>query len=406
MDKPDPTELPPSSPRGDGTLAPHGDLLEIILDSLTHPFYVIDVGDHHVRLANLAARQAHRSGAATCYRLTHGRDTPCDTPDHPCPVNVVKETGQPAVVEHIHRDEHGAPRNIEVHAFPMFDDTGRVTHVIEYCVDVTDRKKAEQQIRELNEDLERRVLARTAELTQANEQLREEIARRRRLEQDILDISEKEQRRIGRELHDSLGQQLTGIAIISKVLEQKLQRQSLPEAANAREIAQLVNEAISQTRQLSRGLHPVSLEADGLMSALEALAAMTENLSSVRCEFQCRQPVLIKDPSAAVHLYRIAQEAVTNAVRHSGGGQIRLELSADGSGDAALVVENDGRDFPDELPKNKGIGLQVMSYRAEMIGGALDVRARRDGGTTVTCTFKTDSAPDQKEKPHGPEDAC
>jgi signal transduction histidine kinase len=284
------------------------------------------------------------------------------------------------------------------------DDEGTAVRMLGVVQDITDRKRAEREIRELNEDLERRVDARTTELTQTNRQLREEIARRRRLEKEILEISEKEQRRIGRELHDSLGQQLTGIAIISKVLEQKLQRQSRPEAASAKEIAQLVNEAISQTRQLSRGLHPVSLDADGLMSALQALATTTQNLFNLTCEFRCGQPVLVKDPSAATHLYRIAQEAVTNAVRHGGGRQIWLELSASGSADAALLIENDGRDFPDKLPKSKGIGLQVMHYRAEMIGGALDVRPRRGGGTKVTCTFKMDSAPDQKEKPHGPED--
>jgi PAS domain S-box-containing protein len=277
----------------------------------------------------------------------------------------------------------------------MRDAGGKAIRMLGVVQDITDRKQVEQEIHQLNEELEQRVLARTAELTQANKQLREEFNQRRRLEKEILEISEREQRRIGRELHDSLGQQLTGIAIISKVLEQKLQRQSVKEADNAREIAQLVNEAINQTRQLSRGLHPVSLDEDGLMSALRALAATTQNVYGVGCTFKCSNPVPVKDPSAAIHLYRIAQEAVTNAIRHGNTKQILLELSTDRDG-TSLVIENDGRDFPAKLPKSKGMGLQVMNYRAEMIGGTLQVQPRAGGGTRVACTFDLESVADRK----------
>lgn len=285
----------------------------------------------------------------------------------------------------------------------MRDPEGNAVRMLGVVQDITDRRQTEQEIRALNEELEQRVLARTKELTRANKQLREEISRRRRLEKEILEISEREQRRIGRELHDSLGQQLTGIAIISKVLEQKLHRQSLKEAASAKEIAQLVNEAINQTRQLSRGLHPVSMEEDGLMSAMQALAATTQNLFGITCAFRCDNPVAVKDPSTATHVYRIAQEAVTNAIRHGNTKQIQLELSADDN-HAELAIENDGRDFPAKIPKGKGIGLQVMSYRAEMVGGVLDVQARAGGGTRVTCTFNVASATDSKEESHARED--
>jgi len=273
-----------------------------------------------------------------------------------------------------------------------------------YGRDVTEQKKAARQIRKLNEQLELRVIERTAELAEANKSLREEIRQRQRLEQEILEISEREQRRIGGELHDSLGQQLTGIAIMTKVLEQKLQRQAPAVASDAREIAQLVNEAVSQTRQLSRGLHPVALDEHGLMAALEALATTTEKVFGVACTFRCDCPVLVRDCFVATHLYRIAQEAVTNAVRHGDTSEIVLELVA-AHDQATLTVANDGRDFPEKLPDGEGMGLKVMRYRAEMIGGTLDVRRRPGGGTRVTCIFKLASETVNGEKQHARKNA-
>ena len=678
-----------------------GALLQTILDSLTHPFYMIDVTDYTVRLANEAAVEMSTRGEATCYALAHKQDNPCHGPEHPCPLEVIRETGRPATVEHIHCDDRGRRRNVEVRAFPVFDRDGRLTHVIEYCVDTTEQeamfeahewelqvnralaelanslidsqksiemvadivlqqarrltgsahgyvaavdpetgdmvsytlthmmgsecgihateqtavfhalpdgtypglwgyvlntgrgfytnapskhaasrgvpdghipldnflavpalvdgravgqialanrpdgygdrdldaisrmatlyalavqrrhgetalraseeryalaqkaarigswdwnvvtgqlvwseeiepmfgfgrgefpgtyaafleavhpddrqlivdsvqeciesgcdyaiehrivwpdgtvrwlsetgnvirnsegkairmlgvvqdvtvqKQAEQQIRRLNTQLEQRVHARTGELTEANRQLREEIERRKRLEREILEISEKEQTRIGQELHDSLGQQLTGIAIMSKVLEQKLQETRPEEASSAAEISKLINQAISETRQLSRGLHPVSLDENGLMAALHGLARTTQSTCGIPCEFRCDEPVLVANASTAVHLYRIAQEAVTNAVRHGQATGIVLSLEADGDR-ATLRIENDGRPFPAELPKDRGMGLQVMHYRAEVIGGILDVHPGPDGGTRVTCVF--DGTPQRHEE--------
>ena len=120
-----------------GGAAQSAALLRTVLDSLTYPLYVIDVADYHVRLANRTAQETCTSGAATCYALTHRRDKPCDTDDHPCPIEVIQRTGQSTIVEHVHYDKDGAARNIEVHAFPIFDKAGRVIQIIEYCVDIT-----------------------------------------------------------------------------------------------------------------------------------------------------------------------------------------------------------------------------------------------------------------------------
>ncbi|MBP7053400.1 MAG: PAS domain-containing protein [Phycisphaerae bacterium] len=266
------------------------------------------------------------------------------------------------------------------------DANGNAVRMVGVVRDITERKKAQLEIRKLNEDLERRVLERTAELTEANECLHLEMQRRKYLEKEILGIIEREQTHIGRELHDSLGQQLTGIAIMSKVLEQRLVSRLPEEAARAAELARLTSRAIEETRQLSRGLHPVTLDENGLMAALQSLAASTETVSGVACTFQCDRPVLVRDASVAVHLYRIAQEAVSNAIRHGKARHIAISLAADHSR-ATLSIINDGRRFPKRPAKKKGMGLQAMGYRAEVIGGILSITQGPAGGTRVTCEF-------------------
>jgi PAS domain S-box-containing protein len=213
-----------------------------------------------------------------------------------------------------------------------------------------------------------------------------DITERKSLEEAILEISATEQRRIAQDLHDGLGQHLTGIAFMSKVLEQKLSDKSLPEAGEAAKIVKMVNQAIENTRQLARGLHPVTAEPLGLMSALKKWASEVEELFHIRCSFQCAKPLPIVDPNLATHLYRIAQEAVHNAIRHGKAKNILVGLSAR-QGSGTLIIKDDGEGFPKNQVGQPGVGLSIMNYRADMIGGSVKVQPNEDGGITVTCVF-------------------
>jgi two-component system sensor kinase FixL len=213
-----------------------------------------------------------------------------------------------------------------------------------------------------------------------------DITERKQLERELLAIREKEQKLIGREMHDSMGQILTGIAVKSKGLELKLKSKSLRESADAAEVCELASEAIAQTRRLARMLYPVDIETGGLISALQGLASSTKDLLKISCQFKCNNVVPIPDPVMARHVYRVAQEAITNAAKHGKAKNIRIELTS-AKAKTTLKVANDGKDFPKILAKKKGIGLKIMEYRAKMIGGMLDIGRGRRGGTIVTCTF-------------------
>lgn len=213
-----------------------------------------------------------------------------------------------------------------------------------------------------------------------------DITEQKRLEKIILEISGREQRRIGQDLHDGLGQHLTGIAFMSKVLEQRLAELSLPEAKDAAKVVKLVNEAINTTRELARGLLPVLSSSNGLMSALEQWAIEVGHLFKVSCHFRCDEPVLIHDDTTANHLYHIAQEAVHNAIKHGRARDITIGLSSL-NGEGGLIVEDDGSGIGEQRRNQTGMGLHIMAYRARMIGGSLDVRRRARGGTAITCLF-------------------
>ena len=213
-----------------------------------------------------------------------------------------------------------------------------------------------------------------------------DISERRRLEQEILSISEQERRRIGQDLHDGLGQMLTGTGLLHKNLSDRLEQEGHPMAEEAAEITDLIRDADQYARDLARGLTPVDLEASGLSEALRRLSDNAVRLFDVACVFEETGTTLVHNSQAATHLYRITQEAVSNAVRHGDAERIRIIL-AGGPDQVRLRVHDNGSGFDPAHAQNGGMGLRIMQYRARIIGGSFDVSSTPGAGTTVTCTL-------------------
>lgn len=213
-----------------------------------------------------------------------------------------------------------------------------------------------------------------------------DITERRQLEKEILDITEQERRRIGQDLHDGLGQMLTGIGLLCQNMTRQLERRKVSEAEEAAEITDLVKEADQYARDLARGLTPVDLEASGLVAALRRLVANAERLFDIECAFDEVGSALVHDGTTATHMYRIAQEAVSNAVRHGQAKRIKISLAA-GAEQIRLRVQDDGVGFSDMEHEGPGMGIHIMRYRARIVGGTLDISSRPGSGTAVTFTL-------------------
>lgn len=264
----------------------------------------------------------------------------------------------------------------------MLDGRGTAVGLVKIFRDHT-------QVREAHATLEKHVKERTAALRQANAELSAEIAERNRLEQEILKISEREQRRIGQDLHDGLCQELAANAFMAQALATRLASRQPMESAELAKIAGQINEAVGHARDVARGLHPVELEAHGLMNALAELAK--RNTDGVRCVFTCETEVLLHESVVALNLYRIAQEAVANAFKHAQPRNIAVQLSSR-AGQLTLTITDDGAW---KRPTKAGMGVHIMQYRARTIGASLSISQGKEGGTRVTCVFpsKKDAAP-------------
>ncbi|MFO1475299.1 MAG: PAS domain S-box protein [Verrucomicrobiota bacterium] len=212
-----------------------------------------------------------------------------------------------------------------------------------------------------------------------------DISQRKRLERELLEISERERRGLAQELHDGLGQQLGGIAYLSNVLREKLLERGAPEAADAARISDLMRNAIEQARRVARGLSPIQPEPEGLMSALGELAEQTAEFFGVRCVFDCRGPAPVHDAETAAHLFRIAQEAVNNSLKHGNPRTVIIRLERRRKR-VTLTVADDGRGIGPVSPTRTGLGLRIMQYRTSLIQGQLTVQRRGKRGTEVICS--------------------
>ena len=211
------------------------------------------------------------------------------------------------------------------------------------------------------------------------------LERSQRLEHEIISISERERQSIGRDLHDGMCQYLAAIGFTADLLRQDLAREAHGRAETAGEIARLVQDALRRVREVARGLSPVERDEGGLELALDELARTTSHLTGITCTFLGQEPVGVPDSILAIHLFRIAQEAIANATRHGHAKAIIIALEATG-GELSLRVSDDGVGFDPACGHGGGMGLNTMRYRARVIGGALEIYPNTPSGTVVSCT--------------------
>jgi signal transduction histidine kinase len=233
------------------------------------------------------------------------------------------------------------------------------------------------RLRTVLENLDRRVRERTAALQR-------EIAERERLDQEIAEVADRERRRLGQNLHDSLGQHLTGTALAAQVLQEKLAARSAPEVADADKIVRYIEDGIDVTRNLARGFFSPELDADGLCMALRGLAENISERFGVACVFDGDDGIRVRDATTATQLYHIAQEATMNAVKHAEAKKIDIHLKQSGR-KLELTVIDDGIGFPQKLPQPPGLGLRLMTHGAALIGAKFAVDRNHERGTAVTC---------------------
>jgi len=250
------------------------------------------------------------------------------------------------------------------------------------------------QFAKLNETLEHRVRKRTAELSAANRKLENEISRRKGLEGQILEISDREQQRLGHELHDGICQHLTAIAFMARSVALRLKNHRVIEVSDIEKIAELVNAAAADTRNLSRALHRVDIDAARLEDVLQDL--VDREIWRTPCRLEIKAPVHLNDDMAASNLYRIAREAVVNANKHAQAREIVVALERWRKGIVLSVTDN-GVGFRNGRNDAHGLGFHIMNYRACSIGGRLEIESPKQGGTRVAC-YLPDSAPQSQKK--------
>lgn len=328
-------------------------------------------------------RRELRSGCFDCLALVHPDDKPA--------FRVILERlrlGQVASdfvkCRALHYD--GSLLFCECHLSALLDADGRAKSILWVANNVTPREMAEQEMQRLNSGLEVRIRERTAELESSNNELQREILARKALEAQLISISEREHRRVGYDLHDGVCQELSGVrysleAISKKRRKGTLLRQQIDQLSGALE------RAVHHIRLLSRGLAPLELEGGNLAAALDELAANTSALFQVKCTVKCRGRSQRLEIEKAINLFRIAQEAIQNAIKHGDATQIRVDLDLV---EGALFITDNGNGIKDDAPapaRGNGMGLKIMRHRADAIQGTVVIERIPAGGVRVICHF-------------------
>ena len=291
--------------------------------------------------------------------------------------------GKPFEIEKRYVRKDGSVLWADVSASAVRELKGKAQSTVAVIVDITARKKAEEVLQRSKEALEELVDQRTKALTLANKELKAEIVRRKGLEGEILEVSDREQQRLAQELHDGLGQHLTAVAFMARSIALRLKNHRVIDAADIDKIAELVNNAATDTRNLSRALHRIDVDAAGLEGALEDL--VDREMWRTPCRLEVKPSFHIEDDTAAGHLYRIAREAVINANKHAQARQIVIKLEGSRQGRMILSITDDGVGCQNTRNGARGLGFHIMKHRAQLMGGQLKIESPEKGGTRVAC---------------------
>lgn len=267
---------------------------------------------------------------------------------------------------------------------PLRDNFNNVSGWLSSITDITRLKQAEAALRRSHEELENRVRERTRDLSAANTQLQAALIERRRLEHELLDITEKERRRIGLDLHDDLGQKLSGIALMAKGLQLKLAKQGLSDSREAGKIHKLIEQAMDHASNVAHDLATLDIKQNDLPEALRALARHAKDSFRIACQVKSDEAIPSLDSNVVRQLYKITQEALTNAIKHGKTRKVGIALEND-SRRISLTIRNDGVPFPSVVSQNAGMGLRIMNYRANLIDASIEIKPGKSDGTVITC---------------------
>jgi len=304
--------------------------------------------------------------------------------------------GKPFKIEKRYVRKNGSFLWADVSASAVREPNGEAQSTVAVIVDITARKKVEEVLQRSNEALEQLVDQRTKALRVINAELKDEIERRKGLEGEILEISDREQQRLAQELHDGICQHLTAVAFMARSVALRLKNHRVIEVKDIEKIAELVNNAASDTRNLSRALHRFDVDAAGLVEALEDL--VDRQMWRTPCRLEVKPSFHLNDDTVAVNMYRIAREAVINANKHAQARQIVVKLERLRQRQIVLSVTDDGIGVSKARNGARGLGFHIMNYRAGLMGGQLKVKSPKKGGTRVACYLPNKAAQSKERK--------
>jgi signal transduction histidine kinase len=285
------------------------------------------------------------------------------------------------------------------HDYIMKDRLARLMPAVEREVREAEvrraRAKSEEELRRAHEELELRVEQRTAALKEANQKLRDVLEERKRLETELLEIAENERRRIGFDLHDDLGQKLTGMLLIARALEQRLAKEGHKEVEDVQKICELIEQSVHHTHNLAHHFSSIDATGGDLAEVMNGLAATVEKMFGIPCECTIKGEIPPLPENASEQFYKIAQEAVSNAIKHGKASCVWIAVSSN-SQKLVVTIKNDGIPFSPPLNPKARMGLRTMNYRANTIGATFEIKPNQKNGTIVTCTMPVKSG----TKPH------